>query len=81
MSYVIFAIVVYILYRFIFGFVLPVLTVSRKMQQGMRDMHSNMNSRPTTAEPTEADPRYTSSKTHKNTKPSSNDYIDFEEVK
>ncbi len=81
MSYIILALVIYILYRFIFGFVLPILSVSRKMNEKMRDVHGNMNGFNQTTEANGNSTGYTGTKKDDSSKPSSKDYIEFEEIK
>jgi hypothetical protein len=67
-------IVVYLGYRFIFNFVLPIVRTTfhvRKQFQHMRDTAASGPGSPNPSQPTEK-------RTHK---PPAEDYIDFEEVK
>ena len=87
MKYILFAILIYIAYQFIFNLVIPVYRTSRKIRKGFREMSARMNwsdGQP----PMEA---YQSSVNKQNfatsvsqkpaDKKSSDDYIDFEEIK
>ncbi len=78
MSYIILGLLLYILYKFIFGFVLPVINASRKMQQHMRNNADGFENNSQ-----QFNERTTQSKTanRTDTAQSSKDYIDFEEIK
>jgi amino acid transporter len=72
-KYVLFAILIYILYQFIFNLVIPVYQTSQKIKKGFRDMHNQAN---------QQQPHSSQSSPGKqgpNAK--AGDYIDFEEVK
>ena len=80
-TYILLALIVYILYRFIFGFVLPIISASQKMSEKMREMQGNVPGySPNDEGATIKKPGHTSPD---NTapKPSSKDYIEFEEIK
>jgi len=70
----------YFLYRFVFGFLLPIFKVGRQMKRQVRDFQSQMN---------EAQQNYQhnhqqQAAPQQQAKPSnqkSGDYIDFEEIK
>jgi Sec-independent protein translocase protein TatA len=70
----------YFLYRFVFGFLLPIFKVGRQMKRQVRDFQSQMN---------EAQQNYQhnhqqQAAPQQHAKPSnqkSGDYIDFEEIK
>ena len=68
----------YILYRFVFGFLLPVYKTTQKIKKGFRDMqekaNQNMNNQQQDTEPAKPDnpPKSTEML---------GEYIDFEEVK
>jgi hypothetical protein len=64
----------FLLYKFIFGFLLPVYRTTRRMKQGFREMQERMQQNMNA----EADPR-PNPKTKQNDR--KGDYIDFEEVK
>ncbi len=68
--------VVYILYKAIFGFIIPIYQTTKQVKTKMNDMHSRMQEQQ----------RAQSSKTteehlKKSTSVSKDDYIDYEEVK
>lgn len=71
---------IYLAYKFIFDFVLPIYRTSKRMQQqfkGMQDrMHQNMNGQPDGPKEGPVNkPRPEGEKVNKQ------DYIDFEEIK
>ena len=76
MIYIFYAIVIYVLYQFVFKFVLPVYRASQKIKQGFNDIQSQMREkmnpeegyRPAQEQPAEKKPT------------PKGDYIDFEEV-
>jgi hypothetical protein len=72
-KYVLFAILIYVLYQFIFKLVIPVYQTTRKIKKGFREMNSRMNQQGQPASP--------SSSQHSGPKAKAGDYIDFEEVK
>ena len=69
-------IIIYVLYKFIVGFVMPIAGASKKMRNAMKNMQDNMNQPHAEQPPTP---------NNRNTEQQSNtpkgDYIDFEEVK
>jgi Sec-independent protein translocase protein TatA len=73
-KYVLFAILIYVLYQFIFNLVIPVYQTTRKIKKGFSEMNNRMN---------EQHQQYSSQTTSKETKPKvkAGDYIDFEEMK
>ncbi len=70
-------IVFYLLYRFVFNFLLPVVRTTRQVRQQFRNMQGGMGEQ-SQPQPQEA-PRPT--ERHSSTKGPAEDYIDFEEVK
>ncbi len=75
MKIVLLIIGVYILYRFIFGFVLPVVGATKQMKRQMnafREQHDQMF---------QQQPNNTAASTNSNYKAPSEDYLDFEEIK
>jgi Sec-independent protein translocase protein TatA len=66
---------IYILYRFIFGFVLPVANATRQMKKKMQEFHQQQESMFA-----QQHSGHTQA-THTNTKAAADDYIEFEEVK
>lgn len=69
-------IIIYVLYKFIVGFVMPVAGASKKMKDAMKNMQDNMN-QPNAEQATTPNNR----NTEKPSTVSKGDYIDFEEVK
>jgi hypothetical protein len=66
----------YLLYKFIFEFVIPVFRTTRQVQKKMNEFQQNMNKH--------AESSHTSSTNTEKppvSKPKSDDYIDFEEIK
>jgi hypothetical protein len=79
MKYILYGILVYIAYRFIFHFVIPVYKASRHIKKGFREMHERMQEQQGNQQKA-----YSSTTTSPKTtpaRPSANDYIDFEEIK
>jgi len=66
----------YLLYKFIFEFVIPIFRTTREVKKKMNEFQQNMNK--------QAETNRTSSTTMDKppvSKPKSDDYIDFEEIK
>jgi hypothetical protein len=78
-KYVIWAIVIYCLIRFIFNFVIPVIRAARQMKNQVKDFQDKMGSQQFQGNVQDEQP--TQSPRHHSPKPKSEDYIDFEEVK
>lgn len=78
MRYIFWFITIYLLYRLVFNFIIPVWRVSRQMKGQMRDFQNHMNSQGPGMQQTET-PKPAQSAT--STKSGKGDYIDFEEVK
>lgn len=87
LTYIIWAIVAYFLYRFIFGFIVPLVITTRKFRRQVRDFQSNMqqqhegfdNSYHSSASSRDTFQDHPSKPTSKTKK--EGDYIDFEEIK
>ncbi len=71
-------IVFYLLYKFVFDFLVPVLRTTRHVRQQFRNMRDDMGQQPQ-AQPQETAPR--PNERHSSTRGPAEDYIDFEEVK
>jgi hypothetical protein len=69
-------VVIYILYKVIFDFIIPVYKTTKQVKTKMNDMHARMQEqeRGYTAPPTQEPIK-------KNTTAAKDDYIDYEEVK
>lgn len=72
-------VVVYILYKVIFDFIVPLYQASKQMKGKMSEMQDRMKQQQRTQ--AEADRKYEQERAAKQTKISSEDYIDYEEVK
>ena len=72
----------YFLYRFIFGFVIPVLLATRNVRAKMKDMRQNMGEFENTNQTTSSSGNGSVNQgTTTSASSSKGDYIDFEEVK
>jgi len=71
-KYVLFAIVIYVLYQFVFKLVIPVYQTTRKIKKGFHEMNARMNEQQQPSQSTSRAPE---------SKVKAGDYIDFEEVK
>ena len=67
---------IYLLYKFVADFVIPVYRTSKRVQAQFRDMQQRANPN---SGPTQND--YKASSVDSNSKVNSKDYIDFEEIK
>ena len=70
-------IVFYLLYRFVFNFLVPVLRTTRHVRQQFRNMRDGMGEQPQAQQQTASRPQ----ERHSSTRGPAEDYIDFEEVK
>ena len=72
---------IYILYKFIFEFIIPVYKASKQVRQKMNDMHQRMQE--TQARPDNEEYNYNTrnQSTAAPKRPASDDYIEYEEVK
>ncbi len=68
--------VIYILYKVIFDFIIPVYKTTKQVKTKMNDLHSRMQEQQHTKSP-----QATQEPTKKPTSVSKDDYIDYEEVK
>lgn len=70
-------IIFYLLFRFIFNFVVPLISTTKQVRSKMKDMHQSMNDfqkTNTQQDRNTAAPQY-------NSNTAKGDYIDFEEIK
>ncbi|HVM87302.1 MAG TPA: DUF4834 family protein [Puia sp.] len=72
-----YAIVIYLIYKIIFDFIVPVSHAGRQMKQQFQDLHDQMQQPSNNSQPQK---RQQNNKQEK-TKDVVGDYIDFEEVK
>ena len=68
--------VIYILYKLIFEFIIPVFNTTRQMKQKMNEMHQKMQAQENPATPDAAVKNTTTSQ-----KSYADDYIEYEEIK
>jgi hypothetical protein len=67
---------VYLAYRFVFNFLVPVYKATQQVKKGFRDMHDRMNSQQDANSSS-----YQQSQSPNNSEKPAGDYIDFEEIK
>ena len=74
---VVYAFLVYVLYKIVFDFIVPVYKTSQHLKKGFRQAHQRMSEQMNTAK------QYSSSSSKRTASPKANadDYIDFEEIK
>jgi len=69
--------VLYLLYKLIFDFIVPIYQTTKQVKQKVNEIHRNMNEQANQQQHNQ----YTSTANPASTKPKSDDYIEFEEVK
>ena len=74
---ILYAFLIYILYKLIFDLIIPVYTTTRKIKKGFREMHNKMQEEMNRQQQSAQANETSQAKPQKN----STDYIDFEEVK
>jgi len=79
-KYIIWAIVFYLLIRFIFNFVVPLVRAGRQMRNQMKDFQEKMNQQQQQSHFQNNANAY-QAKQKEHMKRSKEDYIDFEEIK
>jgi hypothetical protein len=76
------AIVFYLLYRFVFNFLLPIVRTTRHVREQFRNMQGGMNQDQQQQTRTQTPPRQPRpAERHSSPHGPAEDYIDFEEVK
>lgn len=70
-----YAFLIYLAYRLIFDFILPVYRTTRQVRRGFREMHERMQQHTSPSQHEEPTPQ------RENGKGSVGEYIDFEEIK
>ena len=73
---IIYAFLLYLLYRLVFNVIIPIVRTTRKIKRGMREMNEKMNAHFKQQAPPPVQERSTQSPPA-----DKGDYIDFEEVK
>jgi hypothetical protein len=76
-KYILFAVLIYVLYQFVFNLVIPVYRTTAKIKKGFREMQSKMQEQANQQQGYAAQP----SPSNAEPKTKAGDYIDFEEVK
>jgi hypothetical protein len=76
MNIVFYIILGYLLYRFIFSFLIPVIRTTRKVRKGFKNMQEHMNNHMNGNNGSAPSPNIKETRT-----PKKGDYIDFEEIK
>jgi len=69
--------VLYLLYKLIFEFIIPIYRTTKQVKQKVNEIHRNMNEQANQQQRNQ----YTSATSQASPKPKSDDYIEFEEVK
>jgi hypothetical protein len=69
--------VIYIVYKLIFEFIIPIYKTTRQVKQKMGEMHERMQQN----QHTPGNHQYTKAPAQEHNGPSKEDYIDYEEVK
>ena len=80
-KYIIWAIVIYCLVRFIFNFLIPILRAAKQMKGQMKDFQERMGSQQFQSNVQEQQTPRQSQATRPAPEPKAGDYIDFEEIK
>ena len=80
-KYIIWAIVIYCLVRFIFNFLIPILRAAKQMKGQMKDFQERMGSHQFQGNVQEQQTTRQAQATRPAPEPKSEDYIDFEEIK
>ena len=69
--------VLYMLYKLIFDFIIPIYQTTKQVKKKVNEMQSNMNEQVNRQQQNE----FTAAKKEATPKPKGDDYIEFEEVK
>ena len=77
LRYLFYAFLIYLAYRFVFGFVIPVYKTTRQVKKQFREMNQRMQDHVNQQQSSQQ----TSTPNPETTKHQAGDYIDFEEVK
>ena len=79
LRFLFYAFLIYLAYKLVFDFIIPVYPTTRKIKKGFREMQEKMNAGMQGQQPGQPVSGKTTSKT--STPAAQGDYIDFEEVK
>ena len=75
MRYLLYAFLIYLAYRLVFHFIIPVYKTTKQVKKQFREMHSRMEDHVSQQQPFQQPPAT------ENKKQQAGDYIDFEELK
>lgn len=78
LRYLLYAFLIYLAYRLVFHFIIPIYKTTRQVKKQFREMHDRMEGHMTQQQ--QANPQ-TSTSQQENKKEQVGDYIDFEELK
>jgi hypothetical protein len=79
LTIIFYAFLAYILYKLVFGFIIPVYRTYRRVKRGFRDMQERMGAHQPGGQPVEPQP--SGRPGQGSTRPRTGEYIDFEEIK
>jgi membrane protein insertase Oxa1/YidC/SpoIIIJ len=74
-------VVIYILYKFIFGFIIPLYQATKQMKGKMSEMQERMQKEQEERAASQKRFEETQQHTSKNAAPAADDYIEYEEIK
>lgn len=77
LRFLFYAFILYLAFRLVFDFIIPVYKTTRQVRKGFREMHERMNQH---TEQYRQQENYTR-QNQNNNKTDTSDYIDFEEIK
>jgi len=77
LRYLFFAFLIYLAYRLVFHFIIPIYKTTRQVKKQFREMHSQMHENMSQQQPYQQP----ATPATENKKQQSGDYIDFEELK
>jgi predicted Holliday junction resolvase-like endonuclease len=82
LRFILYALIIYILYRLVFHFIIPIYKTTRQVKTQFREMHSRMQETMNqAANSTSADVKEPANSKKTSPKDIKGDYIEFEEVK
>ena len=77
LRYLFYAFLIYLAYRFVFNFLIPIYKTTKQVKKQFREMHERMQDHVNQQQPYEQSPTLQP----ENKKEQAGDYIDFEDVK
>lgn len=79
LRFLFYAFLLYLAFKLVFDFIIPVVKATRRIRKGFRDMHEQMNRH--TEQYNHQENYSRQNQNQSNSKGSAGDYIDFEEIK